>query len=76
MISTSKWEFCIHHTGLDSELTKEEFQSISTINVVDEYNRFSTDKFEFEEDVDEEEFIFFRGMGVVLGQKGGRCRFG
>lgn len=72
MVPTSQWKFGIDHAGLNPKLTKEEFQSIAPVDIVDENNRLAADKFEFEKNIYEKEFVAFRSACRILCQEG-RC---
>jgi hypothetical protein len=66
MISTSQWQLPIDHARSDPELLQKQFDSISPVYIVDEYDGFTPDELEFEENVEEEEFIGLGGRCEIL----------
>lgn len=70
MISTGQGQFRVDHAGLDTKLFQEEFDTVTPLDVVDKDDGFPSDELELEQNVDEQEFVAFRGESVVLDKEG------
>ena len=59
-------QFRVQDAGVDSELIEEEFEPVTFVDGINEENRLARDEFEFEESVDEDEFVLFFALELVL----------
>ena len=50
----------VEHAGLDAKLFEKELEPVGPVDVVDKDEDFAFDELELEEDVDEQELVFFR----------------
>ena len=62
MTSTVGRQFRVEHASVDAELIQEQFESITFVHGIDEQNGFAGNEFQFEQSVNEDEFIFFLAL--------------
>lgn len=61
-----QWEFRVKNAALDRELFQEEFETVTTVYVVNKEYTFAFDKTEFQDYVGEQKFVNFGASSAVI----------